>query len=167
MLLHSQVVTGHLPYLTKGPFALFYGGAEIVPLLSSDPAGNPFSIVYLVSLPFLISLLIYKKLKMRKLPTQQRLKELVVNNFLNVYSMIIMLAIVIIMAVTTLIHYKTITKNSILPKDKIPKSPEDYWTDLLMLAMVETMCQSIAFITNPALRQNKTLFITIFPGHSC
>ena len=86
---------------------------------------------------------------MRKLPTQQRLKELVVGNFLNVFSLVFILAIVACLTWVVAYHFQTIKENS---KSEIKKDPVDYWKDLLMIATVETLFQLIPFINNPALR---------------
>ena len=97
-------------------------------------------------------MVMFKKLKTRNLPTQQRLKELVVTNYLNVFSMFLILVILVFLTLQLLTHKNTIKKNSSLAKDKTEKSPDDYWVDLLIIAVVETVIQLISFITNPALR---------------
>ena len=89
---------------------------------------------------------------MRKLPTQQRLKELVVRNFLNVYSALLILVLLSLAAIAVLFHFYTINKNSTASEEEIQKSPEDSGKHLFVIAMIETMCQSFSFLTNPALR---------------
>ena len=86
---------------------------------------------------------------MRKLPTQQRLKEMVVGNFLNVLSLLIILALVTFFTGVVTYHFQTINENS---KSNIKKAPVDYWKDLLMIATLETIFQLTPFINNPALR---------------
>ena len=120
-----------IPYLTKGPYALFYGDSAIIPLLSSESAGRHFTISYLVSLSLLLSIFMLKKLIMRKLPTQQRLKELVVGNFLSVFSLLIILATVTCQPWVVAFHFQTINENS---KSNIKKTPVEYWKDLLIIA---------------------------------
>ena len=144
--------TGKIPYLTKGPFALFYGGTDILPKLSSESGGSHLTIASSVTVTFLFLMMIFKKLKTRNLPTQQRLTELVVTNFLNVFSMFFILCILIITTWRSFNHTNIIKKNSSLTKDKIEKSPEDYWFDMLIIALFETLVQSVSFVTNPALR---------------
>ena len=146
------MVTGDLPFLTKGPFAIFFGGAAIIPQLSSEPAGNHFSILFLASMGLHIIMIIFKKLKKKTLPTQQRLKEIVVGNFLNVFSSLLILAVLSVLTFGLLNHFYTIHKNSAVPEEKIQKSPKEFWKNLLVLNMVETMFQSFSFLTNPALR---------------
>ena len=89
---------------------------------------------------------------MRKLPTQQRLKELVVRNFLNVFNILLILVVLSLTAIAKLFHLYTIKKNSTASEEEIQKSPEDSVYPLLVIAMIETMCQSFSFLTNPALR---------------
>ena len=89
---------------------------------------------------------------MRKLPTQQRLKELVVGNFLNFFSLLIILSMVTCLTMAVVLHFQTINENSIMAKSDIKKAPIDYWKDLLMIAAVETIFQLTPFIINPALR---------------
>ena len=146
------MVTGDLPFLTKGPFAIFFGGAAIIPQLSSEPAGNHFSILFLASMALHIFMIIFKKLKMKKLPTHQQLKEIVVGNFLNVFSRLLILAVLPVLTFGVMNHFYSIDKNSALTEEKIQKSPQEFWKNLLVLNMVETMFQSFSFLTNPALR---------------
>ena len=72
-----------------------------------------------------------KKVIMRKLPTQQRLKELVVGNFLSVFSLLIILATVTCQPWVVAFHFQTINENS---KSNIKKTPVEYWKDLLIIA---------------------------------
>ena len=145
------MITGNLPLLTKGPFAILLGGEAIIPLLSSEPAGNHFLIADLSSIAFLLLMVFYKKLVMRKLPTQQRLKELVVSNFLNVFTILIIL---ISLGLVTLVlyHLYTIKKYTAVAEKGIKVSSNVYWKNILIISMIETMLQSYSFLTNPALR---------------
>ena len=86
---------------------------------------------------------------MRKLPTQQRLKELVVGNFLNLFSLLVILAMVTFFTGVVAYHFQTINENS---KYNLKKAPLDYWKDLLVIATLETIFQLTPFINNPALR---------------
>ena len=146
------MVTGNLPYLTRGPFALFYGGAAIIPQLSLESAGSHLSTAYVTFIVFHIIMITYKKLTMRKLPTQQRLKEIVVSNFLNVFRIGLILVAMILLTFGLLHHLNTIKKNSTATEENIQKSPEDHWKNLMMFAIIETMIQTFSFLTNPALR---------------
>ena len=89
---------------------------------------------------------------MRKLQTPQKMKELVVGNFLNVFSMMIILPMVTLITGAGVFHFQTINENSQMTKADNKKAPMDYWKDLLMIAAVETIIQLTPFIINTALR---------------
>ena len=146
------MMTGNLPYLTKGPFALFYGGADIIPKLSSESPGKHATISTIVFIVFHICMFMYKKLTMRKLSTLQRMKEIIVSNFLNVLNICMILFIMCLFIVGSLFHYNTIKNNSTESKENIENSPDDSWKNLLVLAIIETMIQTFSLLKNPALR---------------
>ena len=138
--------------MTKGPIALFYGDTAIIPLLSPKPVGHHFSIVSMASVTFLFFIFLFKILILRKVPTQQRLKELVVSNFLNVINLRRIMVTVFCLTALLLVHHNTIRENSSLPGEGTGKAPQDYWVDLLVYALVETIFQGIPFVSNQALR---------------
>ena len=146
------MMTGNLPYLTKGPFALFYGGAEIIPKLSSESPGKHETIATIVFIVFPIIMIVYKKLTMRKLSTLQRMKEIIVSNFLNVFNVFMILFVMFLFIFGTFHHYNTIKNNSAESKENIEKVPDDSWKNLLVIALTETMIQAFSFLTNSALR---------------
>ena len=82
-----------IPLLTRGPLALFFGGKEIIPQLSSSSVKSsniPFYFLVILSLTLQILLAIYKKLKFRKeIQYEQQLKETVLSGVRNVYGQII------------------------------------------------------------------------------
>ena len=84
-------VKGEFP-LTKGPLALFYGGKDIAPLLSSNSttASNmPLTILCLSSPLLQIFLQLYKKFRFRKeIGYEHQLKQAVMTGFQNVYGSI-------------------------------------------------------------------------------
>ena len=53
----SQNLMGRVPFMTKGPFALFFGGESILPLLSEGKAGQGLKYLYMVSFIFNVSIL--------------------------------------------------------------------------------------------------------------
>ena len=65
-ILVPKMYNGYIPMLTKGPFALFYGGQPIVHLLSSESPPLTLLISLLVSSSFQGCLLIYKRILLRK-----------------------------------------------------------------------------------------------------
>ena len=56
-----QILTGGLPYMTKGPFALFFGGNAILPELSDGKAGRHVQFLCLFSVIFNLSILCRKQ----------------------------------------------------------------------------------------------------------
>ena len=143
---------GRIPLLTKGPFALFYGGDPIIPHLSSEEKGFPTAWMLTFSVMFHIFLILFKKFKSRKLDFHQRLKESVISNFLNILNSFFILIVCMFITCIAFVHYNTIRNNSGNPKAVLSKAPDDYWTDLVLIACAETGCQFATFFTNPAYR---------------
>ena len=54
-------MTGGLPYMTKGPLAMFFGGHDILPELSDRKAGRHVQILCLVSFISNLALLCRKQ----------------------------------------------------------------------------------------------------------
>ena len=104
--------TGDLPLLTKGPFALFYGGQQIFPQLSNQSSGHSFQAIIFLSLIFQIILSLYKKMKVKKLEDYvSLLRHSVVQNILNVYSIFSILTIFIISFCYIIRHTLCIEEN--------------------------------------------------------
>jgi hypothetical protein len=89
---------------------------------------------------------------MRQFPSQQRLKEIVVTNFLNVFKLGVIVFMVSLLTFGLLYHRSTIKKNSEDSEETIEKSAEDHWQNLMIMVLLETIIQSYSFISNPALR---------------
>ena len=51
-----QILTGKIPFLTKGPWAMFFGGEEIVPELSDRSAGRHLLVLYMASITFSLAI---------------------------------------------------------------------------------------------------------------
>ena len=143
---------GRIPLLTKGPFALFYGGHPIIPQLSSEEKGFPTAWMLTLSVLFHIFMIFFRKNKARKLDSHQLLKESVISNFLNIFSSIFILLVCVFLTCVAFVHYNTIRKNSGNPEAILLKDPDDYWIDLAFLACAESGCQFATFFTNPAFR---------------
>ena len=106
--------TGDLPMLTKGPFAVFYGGEQLIPLLSNQPSGKSFQMIILFSLLFQILLTVYKQIEVKKLNDYTiMLKRTMVHNILNVYGIFIILFVFIISFFYIIRHTIYIEKNRI------------------------------------------------------
>ena len=91
-----------LPMLTKGPFALFYGGEEIIPELSEKSPGRGVPILIMWSAIFQVSLYILKASKSRKMKMYaHNLTKSLVENVLNMYGIIV---IILISIISTALH---------------------------------------------------------------
>ena len=79
------------PLLTRGPLALFFGGQEIIPLLSSDSSSNMLIIILVILSPVLQLLVhLYKKIRFRKeIKYEQQLQQAVMSGVRNAYRPII------------------------------------------------------------------------------
>ena len=115
---------GKLPMLTKGPFALFYGGDKLVSQLSEDPPGRGMFFLILFSAVFqvLLFVLIYQKARNLKMYSQT-LKKTLVENVLNIYGIIVIIIISIVSTVYVALHHISIETNKKREKAKknVPK----------------------------------------------
>ena len=110
------------------------------------PAGNHFNLLYLVSLTFQVSVIILKKAKMRRVSPSIKLKDIIVNNYLNIFSLFAIIFIMALLTLTIWIHFYTIEVNS------AATTAPTYWKNILFISAIETLFQSIAFVNSPALR---------------
>ena len=55
----SKILTGKHPFLTKGPYAHFFGGPDVISELSDEKPGKHLLFLYLASLLF--NLIIFGK----------------------------------------------------------------------------------------------------------
>ena len=79
---------GSLPVLTKGPFALMFGGSDILPHLSQLPPGRGLPVLILISTLFHASLFCVKKLRKNNNNYMSNLRSTLVENVSNVYGFI-------------------------------------------------------------------------------
>ena len=84
--------------LTRGSFAIYYGGQDILPLLS-DKTGSLVSPVFMgCSMMFQCAFLIFKKFKLRKLSPKtissdmyaSHLSSTILNGFSNTHSLVVL-----------------------------------------------------------------------------
>ena len=115
---------GHLPILTKGPFSIFFGGEQIIEDLSKQSPGIGIPVLVMLSGIFQISLYIVKQVKSRKLKEYpQILKMTMVDNVLNMYSIIIIIILSIIGCSYGLLHFWSIEKHKVsqVPTRLVPR----------------------------------------------
>ena len=116
---------GVVAMLTKGSFALYYGGPEVIPLLS-DRAGSMVSPVYMgISLMMQLAFFLFKKFKFRKvlhrnMSSDNYIRELastLLSGFSNMYSLVAMVTFSAAGCVFTLVHYAIIEKHRAIEAD--------------------------------------------------
>ena len=134
--------------LTKGPFALFYGGDQIIPELSEKSPGRGVPILILWSAIFQVSLYILKCTKTRnvKLYTHNLTKSLV-ENVLNMYGIIVIILISITSVAYGLFHLLSIKKNK--KQEKMTKLIPN---EIIIMFSLTMFCVILPFIKSYALR---------------
>ena len=94
--------------LTKGPLALFFGGEEIIPYLSSKSTTlKNVPIFFLIGLSVLlhIFLTIYKIYKFRKeIQREQQLNQVMMSGFRNVFGQTVVVLDILVICVVILVH---------------------------------------------------------------
>ena len=127
---------GHLPMLTKGPFSLFYGGDQIIQDLSKKSPGIGTTLLVVVSAIFQFLLYIYKIIKSRKLQEYpQILKRTLVENVLNMYSLMILIILSIISISYGLLHHWDIEMHKVSPQRPtrlVPRTIVAYYIVILV-----------------------------------
>ena len=142
------MVQGTLPMLTKGPFALFYGGEEILDKLSNGSPGKGVPVLILSSALFQLSLYVLKKFQARGMKQYtQNLRKSLVENILNMYGIIIIVAISSISLIYIAIHHSSIKENK-----EVNKSSKLVPTEILILYSLTMFCVLLPFLRNHALR---------------
>ena len=142
------MVQGTLPMLTKGPFALFYGGEEILDKLSNGSPGKGVPVLILSSALFQLSLYVLKKFQARGMKQYtQNLRKSLVENILNMYGIIIIVAISSISLIYITIHHSSIKENK-----EVNKSSKLVPTEILILYSLTMFCVLLPFLRNHALR---------------
>ena len=160
-LIYLQMYLGYVPLLSKGDFSLYYGGVEIIPLLS-DKSGSLVTPVFMgSSLVFQLSFLIFKRIRLSKLKPKTTNSETyfsvvystLLTGFRNTFTII---AIVIFTAsglAFTVVHYQRIEarrseKLGAKTQEDIEKIPFSVY-----LITAVFFCLNIAqFLRNDALR---------------
>ena len=139
---------GQLPMLTKGPFALFYGGDQIIPLLSEQTPGRGVPILIFWSVIFQVSLYIVKHSKSRNLNIYaHNLTKSLVENVLNMYGFIVIIVISVLCVLNIFLHHLSIEKNRTTEKttEIVPK-------EIIILFGATMFCVVLPYIKSYALR---------------
>ena len=142
---------GSVPLLTKGPFALTFGGPAILPLLSTEASPVGTYVFCILSCIFQVLLLVIKKARERGSNYMDSLQNTLVENVTNVYSILISLSLWVSAGFFILNHFLTVKKNRHKTEDddliSSSISPSIY-VFLLILAFITFL----PYCTRPALR---------------
>ena len=137
-----------LPLLTKGPFALFYGGEELFAELSDKSPGRGVPVHIFGSAVFQVFLYMIICLRSRNKKIYfQNLRRSLVENVVNMYGFIVIIIISIISSAYILLHHLSIEKNKAKEKNSelIPK-------EVIILYLLTSFCVVLPFIKSYALR---------------
>ena len=129
---------GLLPLLTKGPFALFYGGESIIGSLSEESPGRGTLNLILGSALFQISLFCMRQAKSRKLNYTHSLPKILVENILNIYGIIVIIIISLVSVAYVILHHWRIQKNNEENIDKklLPREIYFLYSVILFITVV-------------------------------
>ena len=140
---------GDLPIMTKGPFALTYGGEEILPLLSKEPPPRGVA-VFVVGCILWNCILFIIKIKIQRDSSYiNNLKNAMVENVVNVYGIIITIFVAISTSVFIFYHAVIVDRNQkAAPENLSPLLPPT----IIVLLSVLGFITALPFFTRPALR---------------
>ena len=146
-----QMYQGTQAMLTKGPFALFYGGEDIVDKLSTKTPFPTVLVIVLCSAIFQMSLFVLKKYKTRqniKLYLHN-LQQTLVENVTNVYGIIIIIISSVACFLFISYHFRTIKNNN----EKYEKDAKRVPRTIFILCGVNFFLVILPFLRSFALRQ--------------
>ena len=141
---------GSVPLLTKGPFALTFGGQAILPILSleSSPVGT--YVFCIGSCIFQVLILVIKKARERGSNYMENLQNNLVENVTNVYSILISLSLWLSAGFFILDHFLTVEKNRHEAQHDDLSPLRNPSIDVLFLILA--FITFLPFCTRPALR---------------
>ena len=149
-----QMWVGDLPVMTKGPFALTYGGQDILPLLSKEPPPRGVAI-FVVGCTIFHAILFLIKMKIQRDHSYiNNLKNAMVENVVNVYGIIITIFVAISTSVFIFYHAVIVDRNQkAAPENLSPLLPPT----IIVLLSVLGFITVLPFFTRPALRFAKEM----------
>ena len=140
--------------LTRGPLALFYGGPEIIPHLSTNPfqsSNVPLLIIIALTIGIKIFLETYKKMVYRQgLAYGQQLGQTMINSLRNVYGPVSLILWFLGISGALLLH-QHLSKKSRRDKD-LEDLDHQSIAGPLAIGAVFQLVLCIPFIINPGLR---------------
>jgi hypothetical protein len=137
-----------LPLLTKGPFALFYGGEELFAELSDKSPGRGVPVHIFGSAVFQVFLYMIICVRSRNKKIYfQNLRRSLVENVVNMYGIMAIIMISIISSAYILLHHLSIEtyKTKIKTSNLIPK-------EVIILYFLTLLCVVLPFMKSYALR---------------
>ena len=101
-----QYFNGYFPLLTKGPWAMFFGGPELEQQLTTDqkPADS-ILYVYVISIILNLVILISKKIYSRKIERDQKLRDIIVGNLTNVLTISVVSFLLVYLTISLIHHH--------------------------------------------------------------
>ena len=149
--LHSQFLQmwqRKLPLLTKGPFALYYGGDAIIIHLSNKSPGRGVPVAIFLSALFQICLYIMKLVKSTNIKLYaQNLAKSLVENILNIYGIFLIILMTLLSVAYITIHHWSIERN----KEK-KKTEGEIPREIFVLYGLTPLCAILPFVKSYALR---------------
>ena len=136
------------PPLTKGPVSLFYLTDEAISSLDDRKPGDKYIFQFMIYLVLLVVLLSLKK-AMNKNPggVQFRLLQTIMDNFLNIYNIILMLIFVSLASMFLIYWYVFI-----ISKDDDEEKKSTIPTFLSFQIGIETFVQWLSYLRSKPLR---------------
>ena len=144
------------PILSKGAMVLFYGGEDVLPFVSNSAKSSNSSLLFLAILFLIVQILIalYKSFRFKmSLEYDQRLQQLVMTGFRNVFSQIVIIVAFLIFITVLMLHAFLSMKHK-----EIEKLEENDSYGLWMLLLLITIICCLPF-KNPKLRLGIVLLI--------
>ena len=152
-----QKVYSSIPLLTNGPLALFYGGQEIIPFLSSDLSTATSSNMPNYVLTFLSPILqllthLYKKIKFREeIRYEQQLQQAVMSGARNVYGPFVIFVGFLGFSLGFLLH-SHVSKQNNQKQVSNDKTAEELFTPIIWLTVFFSLMIFVTFARNRKLR---------------
>ena len=142
--------------LTRGPLVTFYGKKELLDEIPPGAPGKSISVLFVSSLMFQILLILLKWIHSRKIRNYElKLKAIIMNNFLNIYTTLITILISVLGCFYSIYHYNNLLKDlredSDISEVGTP-SENQIPDDLLLLYLLTLLAVLLPYSQNFGLR---------------
>ena len=129
---------------------MVFGGEPVIEQLSGEQHQSFYSLLYKVFFLCHICMFLHKKLALREIPTVQKMQSYVVENFLNLNSLLTILGTMLLAVLARFLHARQTRKNQTSTDEE--DILEGSYRSLALLVIVETFVQIGPFVRNQALR---------------